>query len=169
MGPAYLIFGTRTSEERFFSEEVKEFEEKGVLTSAFLCYSREPGKKKEYTTDKLRDEVVTSAIGPVLAQANAHVFICGSANMAEECKAALKGISSASCIDSMVEEGRLHCDVFGAVNNSKKKSSAAPARLPSTARIDDHGEDDDNDVDCVCFPRLFGRQKNDALIAVNNV
>lgn len=121
MGPAYLIFGTRSSEEGFFHDEVKTFKEIGVLTSAFLCYSREPGKKKEYTTDKLRDEVVKATIGPVIAQPNSHVFICGSANMAEESKSALKDISSEYCIDKMVEEGRLHCDVFGAVNTSNKQ------------------------------------------------
>ncbi len=142
LGPAYLIFGTRSSEERFFCDEVKAFEEMGVLTSAFLCYSREPGKKREYTTDKLRDEVVQAIIAPILAQSNSHVFICGSASMAEECKSALKIISSVTCIDNMVDEGRLHCDVFGLVTNSNRKSPATATR-PCKAYVDDNDDGED--------------------------
>ncbi len=43
-----MIFGSRNSSEGLFHEEIKEFQEQGVLTRAFMCYSREKGAKKEY-------------------------------------------------------------------------------------------------------------------------
>lgn len=40
--------------------------------------------------------------------------------MAEDCKNALREISSGCCFDTLTEEGRLHCDVFGALAPRKK-------------------------------------------------
>ena len=120
LGPAYLVFGSRSSNEgMFFLNEIKEFQEKGALTQAFLCYSREPGQKKEYITDKLRSKECKDLLGSVLGEAKTHIFICGSASMADESKHALKEISSPSCFDAIEKEQRLHYDVFGALPPSK--------------------------------------------------
>lgn len=120
LGPAYLIFGSRSSKEKLFHDEIWEFQTQGVLTKVFMCYSREMGERKEYTTDKIRSKEVSKVLGPVLAEPNTHIFICGSANMAEDCKNALRDISSGCCFDTLTEEGRLHCDVFGALNPRKQ-------------------------------------------------
>ena len=58
LGPAYLIFGQRCSSEGLFEAEINEFKKTGVLSKVFMCYSREMGEKKEYTTDKLRSKRV---------------------------------------------------------------------------------------------------------------
>jgi sulfite reductase alpha subunit-like flavoprotein len=88
-GPAYLIFGTRSIKEVIFYEEIKLLVKHKVLGKVYMCYSREPGQKKEYTSDKLWDDRVSKVLGPVLRKPTTHVFICGSANMAEESKASL--------------------------------------------------------------------------------
>lgn len=120
LGPAYLIFGARSSREGFFHDEIKAFREEGVLSGVFYCYSREPGTKKEYTIDKIRSSPeVKTTLGVFLPHANTHIFICGSATMAEECKCAIQEICSKDCFDVMKEDGRIHCDVFGAVAPKK--------------------------------------------------
>lgn len=127
LGPSFLIFGSRSSSEGLFHDEIVEFQEQGALTEAFMCYSREVGVKKEYTQDKLRSIEVIDRLGPFLAEPNTHIFICGSANMAESCKVSLCEISSQDLFDSIVESGRLHCDVFGAL--------LPKARYNSTRRL----------------------------------
>ena len=119
LGPAYLVFGSRSSSEALFHDEIDEFQTQGVLTEVFMCYSREMGGKKEYTTDKILSKRVRTILSPVLSEPNTHIFICGSANMAEDCKRALRDISSPESFDAIVENGRLHCDVFGALSSQK--------------------------------------------------
>ena len=46
LGPSFLIFGSRSSSEGLFHDEIKEFQEQGVLTKAFMCYSREKKQRK---------------------------------------------------------------------------------------------------------------------------
>jgi len=120
LGPAYLIFGSRRVDEGvFFQSEIEGFERKdGILAKAFFCYSREPGKEKEYTSDVLKSGKCKDLLRPIAEKPETHVFICGSANMAEDCKQAMRDISSPSCIDKMEKENRLHCDVFGAILSS---------------------------------------------------
>ena len=119
LGPAFLIFGSRSSEEGLFHDDVEAFENV-VLTKTWMCYSREPNKKKEYTTTKIRSPKVRDVISPLLAKSNTHIYICGSANMAEVCKTALRDISpQASDFDDIVEGNRLHLDVFGARTSSR--------------------------------------------------
>ena len=147
LGPAYIIFGSRSSKEGLFTDEIDMFHQLGALTEVHHCYSREPGKKKMYATTKLRSVVflepflaceyinqyfksahsyhafhILSHIlhrqysPPLQLQVkNSHIFICGSANLAEECKAIMKEHTSKESFDAITKDGRLHCDVFGAV------------------------------------------------------
>ena len=57
LGPAYIIFGSRSSKEGLFTDEIDMFHQLGALTEVHHCYSREPGKKKMYATTKLRSVV----------------------------------------------------------------------------------------------------------------
>jgi sulfite reductase alpha subunit-like flavoprotein len=131
-----LIFGSRSSSEGLFHDEIKEFQEQGVLTKAFMCYSREKDTKKEYTHGKLYSIEIREILGPILADPTTHIFMCGSANMAEDCKISLCAISSQDLFDSIIEDGRLHCDVFGALlpqrtHVSKRKTWSPYLRRPS--------------------------------------
>ena len=82
LGPCFLIFGSRNSQERLLHDEMKRFQEEGVITKTWMCYSREPGQPKEYTADKLGSDRIKTLLAPVLAKSNTHIYICGSANMA---------------------------------------------------------------------------------------
>ena len=142
LGPAYLIFGSRNSLEGLFHDEIEEFQKHGVLTKVYKCYSREMGEKKEYTTDKIRAERVRKSLSPILAKPNTHIFICGSANMAEDCKNALRDISpQESDFDAITQEGRIHCDVFGALTSSRMmKYSSKHNKSSKSLSIDDFSD-----------------------------
>lgn len=67
LGPAHLIFGTRSSKEGLFLDEINMFHNFGALTEVHHCYSREPGKKKMYATSKLRSAKLAVILKPFLA------------------------------------------------------------------------------------------------------
>ena len=126
LGKSVLIFGSRSSEEGLFHDEISDYSNRGILNVVSHVYSREPGKRKQYVTDELLNSLETrEALRPILSDSKCHVFICGSANMAESTKQCLRDISP--CFDSLVDEGRIHCDVFGAVSSSCKPPSAQAA------------------------------------------
>ncbi len=79
-----------------------------------MCYSREKGAKKDYTDKKLHSIEVREILCPILADPNTtHIFMCGYAKMAEDCKISLRAISSQDLFDPIVEGGWLHCELFG--------------------------------------------------------
>jgi sulfite reductase alpha subunit-like flavoprotein len=118
LGPAYLIFGTRCAEEGLFRGEIEMLVQKKVLGKVYMCYSRQPGQKKEYTSDKIRNDRVREVLARVLKTPTTHIYICGSANMAEQSKESLAYISSKETMELIEAEGRLHQDVFGALTSS---------------------------------------------------
>ena len=132
MEKSWAIFGSRSSEEGLFHDEISDYCNRGVLSLVSHVYSREPGQRKEYVTDKLNSFETQEALQPMLSHPLCHVFICGSANMAESTKQCLRDMSP--FFDSLVDEGRLHCDVFGAVSSSSKPPTAI--RQPYTLGID---------------------------------
>ena len=143
LGPAYLIFGSRNSLEGLFHDEIEEFQKQGVLTKVYMCYSREVGERKEYTTDKIRTERVCKTLSPILAERNTHIFICGSASMAEDCKNALRDISpQESDFDAITQEGRIHCDVFGALTSSRMVKYSSKHKSSRSLSIDDFSDID---------------------------
>lgn len=150
LGPAYLIFGSRCIEEGLFHEEINLLVKKKVLGKVYMCYSREPGQEKEYTSDKLRGDRVGALLGPVLRNSTTHVFICGSANMAEESKASLAFISSNETMEIIKAEGRMHEDVFGAVTSSSpaaadlNEENCDCTEASDSAELDSSISSDDN-------------------------
>ncbi|KAK1736786.1 nitric oxide synthase [Skeletonema marinoi] len=116
MGTAYLVFGSRSKKEGLFEDEIENFINEGTLTDAFKCYSREPGMKKQYTTDIMKNEKIEQVLAPIVESDDSHVYICGSAHMFEMCKSVMIEMTSKFCVNKLIEEGRLHSDVFGALN-----------------------------------------------------
>eukprot|EP00984_Skeletonema_dohrnii_P013822 scaffold5777_cov144-Skeletonema_dohrnii-CCMP3373.AAC.4 len=115
MGTAYLVFGSRSTKEGLFEDEIEHFINEGTLTDAFKCYSREPGMTKQYTTDIMKTEEIEQVLAPVI-ESDGHVYICGSAHMFEMCKSVMIEMTSKFHVSKLIEGGRLHCDVFGALN-----------------------------------------------------
>ncbi|EJK55330.1 hypothetical protein THAOC_24946, partial [Thalassiosira oceanica] len=122
LGKSFLVFGSRSSDEGLFHDEISDYSNRGILNVVSHVYSREPGRRKQYVTDELNSfETRDVLLQPMLSDPKCHVFICGSANMAESTKQCLRDMSP--FFDSLAEEGRLHCDVFGAVSSSKPPSA----------------------------------------------
>ncbi len=113
MGAAYLVFGSRSSNEGLFEKEMKAFVEDGTLTGLYTAYSREPGRKKQYATDVMKS--VKVFLLPTLKNDDCHIYICGSADLAEKCKVVMSEMTSELHVNKIIEEGRFHCDVFGAL------------------------------------------------------
>ena len=142
MGAACLVFGSRSSKEGLFAEEIEDFIEEGTLTDVYKCYSREPGMKKQYTTDIMQTESVEQVLAPILKSDDCHVYVCGSANMAEMCKSVMVEMTSKFHVNKLIEEGRLHSDVFGAltparsvVDRSKSTSTDGTTAEHSSGRV----------------------------------
>eukprot|EP00985_Skeletonema_marinoi_P031152 scaffold36493_cov61-Skeletonema_marinoi.AAC.1 len=120
MGTAYLVFGSRSKREGLFEDEIENFINEGTLTDAFKCYSREPGMTKQYTTDIIKTEEIKIKMEQVLAPTSVgHIYICGSAHMYEMCKSVMTEMTSNDQVSKLIEEGRLHCDIFGTLNPEK--------------------------------------------------
>ena len=81
---SHLPFDTRCSDEGLFHDEIEDYKNHNVLTKCFMSYSREPGKPKEHTTDRLQTDRIKTVLAPILSKKNTHIFICGSASMAGE-------------------------------------------------------------------------------------
>jgi len=152
LGPAYLIFGSRSSSEGLFHDEIMDLQNQSIITKVYFCYSREKGMKREYTMDKLKSKSVGQILSPILEDPNTHIFICGSANMAEGCKDALLELSTQDCFDAITKDGRLHCDVFGALC-SKKSNIKRHQSYRLTDLVDDE-LDDLADLPDLDFPEL---------------
>eukprot|EP00985_Skeletonema_marinoi_P017025 scaffold9252_cov160-Skeletonema_marinoi.AAC.16 len=141
MGTAYLVFGSRSKREGLFEDEIEKFINEGTLTDAYKCYSREPGMKKQYTTDIMKNEEIEQVLAPIVSSLNGHVYICGSAHMYEMCTSVMIEMTSKFHVLKLNEEGRLHCDVFGALNpagsviaRSRSASINEGSNLPSRRR-----------------------------------
>ena len=115
MGNAYLIFGSRSKEEGLFDDEIDTFITEGTLTTAFKCYSREPGQKKQYTSDLMKTEKVEQVLAPIIENEDSHVYVCGSAHLLETSKQVMIEMTSKCHVSKLIDEGRLHSDVFGAL------------------------------------------------------
>ena len=123
LGVAYLVYGCRSSKESLFEDEIDDHINEGTLTAVYKCYSREPGKKKQYTTDIMKIECVEAVLAPIVEANNSHVYCCGSANMAHNLKSVLIEMTSKFIVGKLVEEGRFHSDVFGSLNPTGLKPS----------------------------------------------
>jgi sulfite reductase alpha subunit-like flavoprotein len=134
LGAAYMFFGCRCSREGLFHDDLRELVNKRVLTKCYMCYSREPGQQRQHTTDKLQSAKMKAIIAPILKRGDSHVFICGSANLAEQSKSALAEMTSETYMDDFIARGRLHCDVFGAVTPTSSSRPRFVDEIMNTER-----------------------------------
>ncbi|KAL7552363.1 hypothetical protein ACHAWF_015597 [Thalassiosira exigua] len=134
LGAAYMFFGSRCSREGLFHDDLRELVNKRVLTKCYMCYSREPGQQRQHTTDKLQSAKMKAIIAPILKRGDSHVFICGSANLAEQSKSALAEMTSETYMDDFIASGRLHCDVFGAVTPTSSSGPRFVDEIMNTER-----------------------------------
>jgi benzoyl-CoA 2,3-dioxygenase component A len=109
-----LVFGARTPESLPYFGPLKKVPES--VLKQHLVFSRVEGRPKRYVQDKLREE--QEAIAGILADPNAHIYVCGLRGMEQGVEEALSNISEAMGLswsalrDSMREEGRYHSETY---------------------------------------------------------
>ncbi len=112
--PMTLVFGARTPDSLPYFGPLAKVPEK-VLVKHF-AFSRVEGERKTYVQDKLREQ--QDAIAEVLADHNAHVYVCGLRAMEQGVEEALgniaegQGLAWSSLRDAMREEGRYHIETY---------------------------------------------------------
>ena len=97
----------------------------------FWALSREPGKTK-YVTDVLRELDKVNLIKPLLQQANSHVYVCGSAEMALSVKEAVGEVAGEDAVAALEATNRFHLDIFGKLP-AKKEGKPAFKEVPGGA------------------------------------
>jgi benzoyl-CoA 2,3-dioxygenase component A len=109
-----LVFGARTPDSLPYFGPLKKVPE--TLLKKHLVFSRVPGQPKRYVQDKLREE--QDAISDILADPDAHIYVCGLRGMEQGVEEALGNITEAMGLqwsalrDAMREEGRYHSETY---------------------------------------------------------
>jgi benzoyl-CoA 2,3-dioxygenase component A len=109
-----LVFGARTPEELPYFGPLGKVPDR-VLMKHF-AFSRVPGARKTYVQDKLRER--EDEIAALIADPQAHVYICGLRGMEAGVEEALGniaeglGLSWGALKDAMREEGRYHSETY---------------------------------------------------------
>ncbi|CAN0369821.1 unnamed protein product [Lampetra planeri] len=135
-----LVFGCRSeSHDHIYKEEIKDALQKGVLKSAHVAYSRQPGCPKRYVQDVVLEEL-GEELSMVLSDVGGHVYVCGDVTMAQGVQTALqevlgrtRGLSpqqAAQLLSTMKDNNRYHEDIFGAKYSSLDSSN--PGYTPGT-------------------------------------
>jgi len=113
-GGMTLVFGARTPESLPYFGPLKKVPE--TILRKHLVFSRIEGEQKHYVQDKLREEA--EAVGALLKDPNAYIYICGLRSMEQGVESAFADISRRIGLDwadvrnGMREEGRYHVETY---------------------------------------------------------
>jgi len=109
-----LFFGARTREELPYFGPLQSLPKDFIDIN--LAFSRNPGQPKRYVQDLIRERAVDLA--PLLADANAHFYVCGLKSMEEGVVLALRDVAEEARLDwatlgpTLKKEGRLHLETY---------------------------------------------------------
>jgi len=113
-GKLMLFFGARTREELPYFGPLTSLPKDFIDIN--LAFSRTPGQPRKYVQDLMHERAVDLA--PLLADPNAHFYVCGLKAMEEGVLLALRDAASGSGLDweevagSLKREGRLHLETY---------------------------------------------------------
>ena len=113
-GKLLLFFGARTQQELPYFGPLKSLPKDFIDIN--LAFSRTSGQPKRYVQDLMRERAADLA--PLLADANAHVYVCGLKAMEEGVVIALRdvvtqaGMNWDSVAAALKREGRLHLETY---------------------------------------------------------
>ena len=79
----------------------------------------------------MKTEKVEKVLAPIIQSDDSHVYVCGSAHMLEMSKVVMIEMATKFHVNKLIDEGRLHSDVFGAL----KPAGSAIGRRRRTASI----------------------------------
>lgn len=113
-GKLMLFFGARTREELPYFGPLTSLPKDFIDIN--LAFSRTPGAPKRYVQDLMRERAVD--LVPLLADPNAHFYVCGLKSMEEGVLLALRdvaeqgGLSWQTIGAALKREGRLHLETY---------------------------------------------------------
>ncbi|MCE2907949.1 MAG: benzoyl-CoA 2,3-epoxidase subunit BoxA [Burkholderiaceae bacterium] len=113
-GKLMLFFGARTKEELPYFGPLQSLPKDFIDIN--LAFSRTPGQPKTYVQDLMRQRAADLA--PLLADPDAHFYVCGLKSMEEGVVLALADIARGAGLDwdlvgsSMKTHGRLHLETY---------------------------------------------------------
>ena len=113
-GKLMLFFGARTREELPYFGPLQSLPKDFIDIN--LAFSRTPGQPKRYVQDLLHERAAD--LVPLLADPNAHFYVCGLKAMEEGVLLALRGVAVGAALDwegiaaALKREGRLHLETY---------------------------------------------------------
>jgi benzoyl-CoA 2,3-epoxidase subunit A len=114
-GKLMLFFGARTREELPYFGPLTSLPKDFIDIN--LAFSRMPGQPKKYVQDLIHERAVD--LVPLLADSNAHFYVCGLKAMEEGVVLALRDVAVAAELDwdgtvgpGLKREGRLHLETY---------------------------------------------------------
>jgi benzoyl-CoA 2,3-epoxidase subunit A len=113
-GKLMLFFGARSKEELPYFGPLQNLPKDFIDIS--FAFSRTPGQPKRYVQDAMRERAADLAV--MLADPQAHFYVCGLKAMEEGVVLALHDIAQAAGLDwshtgaALKREGRLHLETY---------------------------------------------------------
>ncbi len=113
-GSILLFFGARRRSELPYFGPLKRLPKELVETE--LCFSREPDVPRAYVQDRMRAR--REAVGELLADEDAFIFLCGHKRMEQGVFEAMaeiaqgRGLDWPTLMQRMRQEGRLHVETY---------------------------------------------------------
>jgi benzoyl-CoA 2,3-dioxygenase component A len=113
-GKLMLFFGARTREELPYFGPLQSLPKDFIDIN--LAFSRTPGQPKKYVQDLLHDRAAD--LVALLADPNAHFYVCGLKAMEEGVLLALRDVATSAELDweqiagALKREGRLHLETY---------------------------------------------------------
>jgi len=114
-GKLMLFFGARTREELPYFGPLTSLPKDFIDIN--LAFSRTPGHPKRYVQDLIHERAVD--LVPLLADPNAHFYVCGLKAMEEGVVLALRDVAAGAELDwdgtvgpALKREGRLHLETY---------------------------------------------------------
>lgn len=120
LGDACLYFGCRNESDFLYGEQLRTWQNQGVLTDLQVAFSRLT-QKKVYVQGLMQENA--QALWQLLSHPQCHYYVCGDAKMADDVfevfMAIAKSVGELSHIEAvefferMKKENRFHADVWG--------------------------------------------------------
>ncbi|MBV9890833.1 MAG: benzoyl-CoA 2,3-epoxidase subunit BoxA [Rhizobacter sp.] len=113
-GKLMLFFGARTQQELPYFGPLQSLPKDFIDIN--LAFSRTPGQPRKYVQDLMHERAVD--LGLLLADPNAHFYVCGLKAMEEGVLLALRDVAAGSGLDweevaaALKREGRLHLETY---------------------------------------------------------
>ena len=114
-GKLMLFFGARTREELPYFGPLQSLPKDFIDIN--LAFSRTPGERKTYVQDLIRARAAD--LGPLLADPDTHVYVCGLKAMEEGVVLALREVAAGAGLEwdqaigpQLKREGRLHLETY---------------------------------------------------------